>query len=200
MARVKICGLTREEDVEAAIEAGADALGFVFERRSPRCIAQRHDLLDWIGRLPPFSPVRVAVFGPGEPFDNPDFHFVQALSFPVELMHGRILTVRPTPDVDWDEVRRLANRILAEAIVVDAYDPETSGGTGKRVDPRWALEVKERIDLPLILAGGLTPDNVAEAIREVRPYAVDVSSGVEIAPGIKDHGKMRDFLSAAHGS
>lgn len=86
------------------------------------------------------------------------------------------------------------------AVVVDAYHPRMHGGTGTLVDMDWARSVREALDRPMVLAGGLTPGNVARAIHEVRPYAVDVSSGIESAAGVKDAGRMRAFIEAALGS
>jgi phosphoribosylanthranilate isomerase len=94
----------------------------------------------------------------------------------------------------------MSTMIHATAVLLDAYNPTKFGGTGHRVDLLLAKEIVKESRIPVILAGGLTPDNVAEIIREVRPFGVDVSSGVEERPGVKDHVKMRDFIQAAQGA
>lgn len=201
MTRVKICGLARAQDAELAIELGAHALGFVFEPSSPRCVAGKTDLLRWAQALGPFAPPRVAVFGPlGRRI--PGFALSQAERFD-DSVPDRLLVVRPRPEVRLEEELLRVTNDSPVAAVLDAYHPGMHGGTGTRVDLEWARSMRERLDLagiPMVLAGGLTPDNVALAIREVRPYAVDVSSGIESAPGVKDPGRMRAFIQASFAS
>jgi phosphoribosylanthranilate isomerase len=201
--KVKVCGITNAEDAVAAVEAGADALGFLFYKKSPRyivpAVAGRI-----IAALPPFVlPVGV--------FVNEDVASVRSImdscGLAIVQLHGdenasycQELS-RPTM-----KALRLKDRgsllALAEyhgrggvrGFVLDAYFEMAYGGTGQVTD--WSLAAEAAKSTPVLLAGGLTPGNVAEAIRAVRPYGVDVSSGVESAPGRKDHAKVRAFLDA----
>jgi phosphoribosylanthranilate isomerase len=171
---VKICGITRLEDAEAAVACGADALGFVFWPRSPRCIdPQRARAI--VAALPPFvTPVGVFV---DQPADE-----VNAVSNLARLgavqLHGS-----ESPDY-----ARSLERPVVKAIALDTT----------AVDWAAAGEIARR--RRTILAGGLTAGNVAEAMARVRPYGIDVSSGVETSPGIKDHGRLKALFEAVHGS
>lgn len=195
MLRVKICGLLRQQDAELAADFGADALGFVHEPLSPRFIGEGD--LKWIERLPPFS-LKVAVFGRVT-------HHVPLGVF--DLVQGAEWDIHPVPFPKRLHTLRLRKgqrsddfvqqTINASAIVLDAHKDGQYGGTGHTVDWDLAAEIVQRSDRPVVLAGGLTPDNVADAIRRVRPYAVDVSSGIESGVGIKDPFKLRDFIQAA---
>ena len=196
MIKIKICGLTRASDAELAAELGADALGFVHERESPRYIGD--DLPTWVARLSPFVP-KVAVFGRVDrPALKSVFDLVQGAEWDLfpEAAAKRLHTVRLRPG---SKAADLVQRTVdAAALVLDAHSDAAFGGTGVRVDPDVAAEIVQRSERPVILAGGLTPENVAAAIRRVRPYAVDVSSGVEDGkPGLKDPTKLRDFIQAA---
>lgn len=199
MVRVKICGITRVEDIQVAAEGGAHAVGFVFEPSSPRYVGAREDLLLLLESTPPFV-TRVAVFG--ELYDVGDavWDRVDAVQFvgeaepvrlPLHLRRIRAVRLRSEEDV----VRAQQWQSEADALLVDAYHPDKMGGTGERADWSLARRLREEAILPLVLAGGLTPDNVQEAIRQVMPYAVDVSSGVESAPGKKDHQKIKEFIA-----
>lgn len=200
MTRVKICGLTRPKDVECAIECGASAIGFVFEPSSPRCILNFDTAEDAFAVATGYS-TRVAVFGHYPLSDSSGVDMdrfvsllgkcdaVQALNEP-PLFHGKkFLVIRLPADepINIDSV---------DAVVLDAFDPVMLGGTGKTLDWGIAAEYRQAIAKPIVLAGGLTPENVFEAVQVVRPYAVDVSSGVEEAPGKKDHGRIRAFFDA----
>lgn len=195
MTRVKICGLTNAADAEAAIDAGADALGFVFERTSPRFVGDGE--LPWLSVLPPI-PVKVAVFGrvdrvvPKSLFD-----VIQGVEWDVfpEPSPKRIHVVRVRPGQKAADLMQTV--IHATAVLLDAFSEGAYGGTGKQIDFELAAEVVRLSHVPVIIAGGLNPDNVAEVVQRVRPFAVDVSSGVEERPGIKDHAKMLDFVQAA---
>ena len=195
MTRIKICGLTRAEDAEVAISEGADALGFVFERSSPRFVGDGE--LPWVSALPPI-PVKVAVFGRVDrPVPRGLFDVIQGVEWDVfpEPSPKRIHVIRPKPG---QTPKDFMNTIIhATAVMLEAYVPGLYGGTGHRVDTELAAEVVKVSKIPIILAGGLTPDNVADVVRKVRPFAVDVSSGVEERPGKKDHVKIRDFVQAA---
>jgi phosphoribosylanthranilate isomerase len=201
VTRIKICGLTRAEDVNLALELGADAVGFIFERTSPRYIGDNEQVVDLARALGPYATC-VAVFARlGQGLRIPKyFAAIQAFGASELGEAGwTIDVIRPTPDNDIHQLLQGARK--ADAILLDAYHPDKLGGTGERVDWNWAADMvqhaRRQWDKPVILAGGLTPENVAEAIRTVRPYAVDVSSGIESAPGIKDHIKLRDFIQAA---
>lgn len=195
MTKVKICGLTRFEDARAAITLGADAVGFVHERTSPRYLGD--EAPDWLGALPPFA-VKVAVFGnvdrsPAKSY----FDLVQGVEWQVmpEPFTKRIHVIRLRPgQTAEDLVRQTVN---ASSILLDAFREDAYGGTGHKVDWDIAAEIVQRSERPVILAGGLTPDNVADAVRRVRPYAVDVSSGVEREPGLKDLDKLAAFIEGA---
>lgn len=195
---MKICGLTRPNDAELAIELGADALGFVHERSSKRFIGDGE--LKWIAALPPI-PLKVAVFGVVDrPIVRGLFDAIQGVEWIVypEPASKRIHVVRPREGQKPEDV--MNGIVPASAIHIEAFSPEAYGGTGKRVDLSFAAEVVVRSHVPIILAGGLNPDNVAEVISIVRPFCVDVSSGVEEKPGIKDPIKMRDFIAAVRGA
>jgi tryptophan synthase beta subunit len=192
---IKICGITRAEDARLAVDLGASALGFVFWPGSPRCIdADR--ARDIVRSLPPF----VAAVGV---FVNQPPEFVQRVAAHVGLtavqLHGDeragdarhfgarvIKSVRATDDVSaWPR---------EVTVLVDAADPARRGGTGQTAD--WAAAARLSAARPVILAGGLSASNVGDAIRAVNPAGVDVSSGVESAPGVKDAVKMREFFAA----
>jgi len=202
--RVKICGITNAEDALAAVDAGADALGFIFFAGSPRfvepAVAQRI-----IARLPPFvSTVGVFV---DETFEN-----VERISGLTELtaiqLHGNeppafcaaltLPVIKAFRIRDKSSLDQLKN-YDPSAFLLDSYVPGQLGGTGAKFNWEFALEAKP-LGKPIILAGGLTPDNVADAVVKTLAYAVDVSSGVEFAPGRKDAVKMRDFIAAAKTS
>lgn len=203
VVRSKICGITRIEDALVAAEAGADAIGLVFYDKSPRAVDVRQARAI-LAALPPFV-TSVGLFVNasrcfiGEvldavPLDVLQFHGDET---PEQCEgHGRpwfkALRVRPGDDL-LAEARRFAG---ARAILLDAYVPGMPGGTGERFD--WSL-IPTDLPMPLILAGGLTPDNVTEAIASVRPYGVDVSGGVEAAKGIKDAAKVTAFIRRVRG-
>ncbi|MDX2064702.1 MAG: phosphoribosylanthranilate isomerase [Fimbriimonadaceae bacterium] len=195
MTLVKICGLTRREDALAAANFGADALGFVFERTSPRFIGDEDPR--WMADLPPFV-MKVAVFGRVDRMPPKTY---------IDLVQGVEWDVFPEPAPKRLHVIRLRagqtagdfvnQTVNAAALVLDAYRDEAFGGTGHQVDWDLAAEIVARSARPVVLAGGLTPDNVAEAVRRVRPYAVDVSSGIERRPGEKDLKMLGTFIEAA---
>lgn len=196
VTRVKICGLTTARDLDTAIEFGADAVGVILEPTSPRCVAGDGELLAHVRRVHPFA-TTVAVFGRTVNWDLcTGFAAVQAhglLSAPAfKLLRAHALA-------DDDNLSFLADGD-PDAWLLDAAVPGAFGGTGKRVDWDLAAEVVRRSPRPVILAGGLNPDNVAEAIARVRPSAVDVSSGVESSPRGKDWGKVRAFIEAARSA
>ena len=198
--RSKICGITRLEDALAAVEAGADAIGFVFYAKSPRAVEVRQARAI-IAELPPFV-TTVGLFVNASrcelneilevvPLDLLQFHGDETPA-DCEGYHRpwiKALRVRPGDDLQ----AACKHYAGASGILLDAYVPGVPGGTGESFD--WSL-IPQRLSKPIILAGGLSADNVAEAIRQVRPYAVDVSGGVEQQKGIKDAAKIEAFMRA----
>ena len=201
---VKICGITNSEDARVAVEAGADAIGFVFAPGTPRFIEP--EAAELIASSLPTHVKVVGVF-----VDNP-----------VEEINGRVRQVpldlvQLHSDISVEAVRRITapfikvERVRADidverlrsykatAYLLDTFAEGKPGGTGKTFDWDLARPVVEA-GLPVLLSGGLTPDNVAEAVRRVRPFGVDVSSGVEARPGHKDHDKVRAFIANAKGA
>ena len=204
--RIKICGLTRPDDVKAAIDCGADALGFVFYERSPRhvTLAQAEKLL---ALLPPLvSAVRLFVDAPADmvratlaavPLDQLQFHGTEPAAY-CRQFGRRWFKAVPMRDLQSakDAAAWLAQYPDSSAFLFDAFGKAQTGGSGETFD--WSLlPPSER---PLILAGGLHAGNVGEAIRRFRPFAVDVSSGVESAPGQKSSAKMRAFVIAVRNA
>lgn len=197
--RVKICGLCRHEDLAAAVTAGADAVGFVFVPRSPRHLDP--DRAASLSRaVPPFV-TRVGLFLDADedavravlnaaPLDMLQFHGREQPDFCRQFRLPYLKAVSAAADSLVAAERDYGD---AAGLLVDSHVPGGLGGTGRTVD--WNQVRLGR--LPLILAGGLTPDNVAEAVRTVRPWAVDVSSGVESAPGVKDPDAIRRFIEEA---
>lgn len=202
--RVKICGITRLPDLQAACAAGADALGFVFYEKSPRHVSPE-TAAALLAAMPPFVQ-SVGLFvnaGPAfvesvlkiAPLDLLQFHGDET---PAECArYGRpyIKAIRVNPQTDLLECA--ADFEGARGLLLDAFVPGVPGGTGERFD--WRL-IPPALPLPVILSGGLTPDNVAAAVRTVRPWAVDVSSGVESSKGVKDAHKVAQFISQAKAS
>ncbi len=195
MTRVKICGLTNHKDTELAIDLGADAVGFIHEPSSPRCISEFD--LEWLKVLPPV-PVKVAVFGRvHKPVFAGIFDLVQGCEWPEfpEAATKRIHSIRVRTGQRVSDFTQMT--VNSAAIHLDAFKDGVYGGTGLTIDWDFAAEFVQCSERPVILAGGLNPDNVAEAIRRVRPFMVDVASGIEDKPGLKDFAKMRDFIQAA---
>jgi phosphoribosylanthranilate isomerase len=191
--KVKICGITNAADALAAVEAGADALGFMFSDLSPRSLA-REAAAKIIRQLPPFI-VKVGVF-----VDAPEAIVKQTVAecgLDALQFHGAEppeYCARFAPHKIIKAVRMLAS-FETDAWLMDSWVPGKLGGTGETFRWELAAEAKDW-GRPIILAGGLKPENVAQAIHEVWPYAVDVSSGVEESVGKKDHAAIRDFISA----
>ena len=200
---VKICGITRVEDAQAAVAAGANALGFVFWPKSPRYVdpARARDI---VATLPPsVTPIGVFVDQPADEVNrvanevglgavqlhgSENEAYVRTMTRPV--VKAVAVAGGPAPAVDaWTS---------DVTVLLDVHDPVKKGGTGKTIDWTMAAEIAKRRNV--VLAGGLTPDNVAAAIAQVRPYGIDVSSGVESAPGIKDHERISALFEAVYGS
>lgn len=198
MTRIKICGITREQDLLAAVAAGADALGFVFYDKSPRNISEQR-AAELMRAVPPFvTSVGLFVDPTAEmvrevlaqvPLDVLQFHGDESPQFCAQFGRPYLKAIRVRPGVDLVECA--ARYAAAQGLLLDAYVQGVQGGTGKSFD--WGL-IPRDLSLPVILSGGLHAGNVAEAVRTVRPYAVDVSSGVEAEKGIKDAAKVAAFI------
>ena len=197
---VKICGITRQEDAEAAVEAGANALGFVFRPESPRFI-DPYRARAIVQTLSPFvTPVGVFVNQPRE-------HLARVASLAhlgAVQMHGdetvdeALAVRRPVIKALTLEEASHADRLNAwpaqVTLLLDVHDPVRRGGTGRTID--WTAAAAIAAHRRVLLAGGLSPDNVVEAVARVRPYGIDVSSGVESSPGRKDQGRLRALFEA----
>ena len=197
--RIKICGITRAQDARAACLAGADALGFVFFAPSPRNV-ESELVRDILRGLPPFI-TSVGLFVDPAPeqvrrtlaiahVDLLQFHGDESPELCASFGLPYIKAVRMRPEVDLLEYARRFQR--ARGLLLDTYVSGTQGGTGMRFD--WKL-IPADLPLPIVLSGGLDSDNVADAVRQVRPWAVDVSSGVEAAKGLKDPQRILDFIA-----
>lgn len=197
--RVKICGITRIEDALCAVNSGADSLGFVFYDKSPRAI-QPSDAALIIQQLPAFV-TTTALFVNAEAdfidrviaktrIDLLQFHGDETPEFCNSFSRPYLKALRMKPGLDLAaECQRFRS---SQAILLDAYRPGVPGGTGEVFD--WDL-IPDPHPAPVILAGGLTCDNVAEAVKTVQPYAIDVSGGVEQSKGIKDAVKIDKFIN-----
>ncbi len=197
--RIKICGLTRPQDLEAAIRLGADAVGFVFYPPSPRYLSPvlaRELAL----RVPPFV-TRVGLFVNADsqqvhetlsevPLDLLQFHGEEDAGYCAQFGLPYLKAARVRPGVDLLEFAR--TYATAQGILLDAW-VEAYGGVGQSFD--WSL-IPSNLPVPMVLSGGLHVDNVGEAVMKIKPWAVDVSSGVESAKGIKDAGKIATFITA----
>jgi phosphoribosylanthranilate isomerase len=195
---VKICGITRLEDAEAAVAAGAGAIGFIFWPASPRFI-DPHRARVIAAALPPFvTPVGV--------FVNQPLDYVNGVASLVRLgvvqLHGdespefANAVARPVMkavSIGKADVRLWPGRVR---LLLDVHDPLARGGTGRTID--WTAAAELASEREIVLAGGLKPENVADAVARVRPYGIDVSSGVERSPGIKDHRRLRALFEAVH--
>ncbi len=198
--RIKICGLTRSEDAAQAVHLGADALGFILWPGSPRAISP--DAARAIAQSVPPLLVRVGVFVNASPhevaelarfvgLDAVQLHGDEALEHFAAVPARVIRAIALESD---DDVARASGWPSHVTPLVDASDPVRRGGTGREADWRLAADLAAR--RPIILAGGLSNANVARAIMAVRPWGVDVSSGVESAPGIKSAAKLEEFFAA----
>ena len=200
MVRVKICGITNVEDALLACELGADAIGLNFYDKSPRCISP-FAASKIIQKLPPFvAPVGVFVNWQAAPVTT----LAKALALSAAQLHGdeppklvseiakRVSVIKALHLGRGSAMPPFANYRGASAFLLDAPHSGQYGGTGQTTD--WSLARTAAESHRILLAGGLTPENVAEAILAVRPYAVDVTSGVESKPGKKDPGKLRAFF------
>jgi phosphoribosylanthranilate isomerase len=198
--RVKICGITRIEDAIAAARAGADAIVFVFDSNSPRYVSS-DQALNITRAIPPYvttvglfvdaSPDKIEAILKRVMLDLLQFHGHETPDQCRRYHRPYIKAIPMKANVNLHEKLRLYGD--AAGLLLDTHDLQVAGGSGQTFD--WG-RVPADLNKPLILAGGLTPENVGEAIRRVRPYAVDVSSGVELTRGVKDAGKIADFIEA----
>lgn len=197
--RIKICGITREADMGVALAAGADAIGFVFYPPSPRFLTNERAAA-LAHAVPPFV-VRVGLFVNAEPavvretlaqvpLELLQFHGEEDEAYCRQFRRPYIKAARVRPGLDLVEFARRFSS--AQGLLLDAF-VEGYGGAGQTFD--WSL-IPRALPLPMILSGGLHADNVGEAVRKLRPWAVDVSSGVEVAKGIKDAEKINAFVAA----
>ena len=198
--KVKICGITNVEDAKAAVDAGADAIGFMFFPQSSRAVSIEtaaeisQEISPWI--------MRVGVFVNPEP----EFVFaaIQQCGLNLLQFHGDetpefcaqfgIMSMKAFRVKDAESLP-VMQTYQTQALLLDSYVAGKQGGTGEKFNWDLAIDAK-KFGKPIFLAGGLTPANVADAVRKVEPFGVDVSSGVEISPGKKDHQKVRDFVAA----
>jgi phosphoribosylanthranilate isomerase len=218
MTKIKICGLKTLQDALFAHHAGADALGFVIDVpvNTPRKISSQ-EAQSIISKLPPYA-LTVGVVMPSD--IQSSLRIIKKTEVDALQIHGnspatmirelkektRIKIIRSVPIAIDTDVTASINEIEKYiesgigAILLDTKGEENAGGTGQKHDWSKSREIKESINCPIILAGGLTPENVADAIRVVEPYAVDVASGVESSPGIKNHQKIMDFIQNVRNS
>jgi phosphoribosylanthranilate isomerase len=211
--QVKICGLTRLEDARVAVSAGADLLGFIFYPKSPRYVtpAQVGEILAALGQAAA-RVTTVGVFVNERPetvleiLTACGLHLAQlhgeeapeqlGITAPALLRGRAYKALRPrSPEEAQTLAERYARPAAPPAFLIDTYQPTQLGGTGQTGDWQAAAALAARY--PLLLAGGLTPGNVQQAVQAVKPWGVDVSSGVECAPGQKDHAAVREFVRAA---
>ncbi len=201
MIRVKICGITSREDAWAAVEAGADALGFIFVKGTPRCIEPEAAAVI-AAEMPPF----VATVGVFIDRTVEEIERIAASSgISLAQLHGsespeqcarlRLPFVKGIRIQGEEDLAALHKYKQAKAFLLDTHVADRPGGTGRTFP--WGIAAKAAREARIILSGGLTPENVAEAVIQVRPYAVDVCSGVEASPGRKDHRKVREFIDRA---
>jgi len=198
MTRIKICGITRVEDVMDAVHSGADALGLVFYDKSPRNVSLQQAIklsevvfpfVTLVGLFVNASEEAVREVLRVVPLDVLQFHGEETPDFCAQFGRPYLKAIRVKAGVDL--VQYAADFAGAQGLLLDAFVEGAHGGTGASFD--WAL-IPYDLPLPVILSGGLHAGNVAEAIRQVRPYAVDVSSGVEASKGIKDAEKIAAFI------
>mgnify|MGYP002700730563 CR=1 FL=1 len=202
VVRTKICGITRLEDALAAAASGADAIGLVFYKKSPRYISPEA-AASIIAQLPPFvTSVGLFVNESAEeikqilnvvPLDLLQFHGSEVEAECICYNRPYIKAVAMKPGLD---VSSVVNQYpCAQGILLDTYDVVLPGGTGKAFD--WS-KVPQKLNKPIILAGGLTPENIRQAVDVVNPWAVDVSGGVEESKGKKDHRLIQAFIEGVH--
>ena len=203
--KVKICGITNLEDAQVAVQAGADALGFIFYPKSSRFV-EIQVVKSIVNQLPPFV-LPIGVFVNEEPtmvqnimdvcgLALAQLHGEETPSYCETLGHPVLKGIRLRDHSSFLALAEYKGRAGVRGFVIDAFSDSEYGGTGKIAD--WNLATEAAKAAPILLAGGLSPENVQDAIQRVQPYGVDVSSGVEASPGKKDHTKVQAFVRAAH--
>lgn len=195
--KVKICGMTNLKDVKVAVDGGVDAVGFIFYKKSPRSVTMQA-VREIVLELPPFvDSVGVFVNETAEQInkiadhcklDRVQLHGDESPAFCKKIRRRVIKAIRVK---DIQSLKKLSDYPVS-SFLLDTFSEDQYGGTGKVFD--WNLAYSAKKYGPIILAGGLTPINVRQAIQRIQPYGVDVCSGVESQPGIKDHKKMKAFL------
>jgi phosphoribosylanthranilate isomerase len=199
--KVKICGITNPADAQVAVEAGADAIGFIFYEKSPRFVTLKQ-AAEISKQIQPYV-MRVGVFV--NPLEDLVLGAIAECGLTMLQFHGDespefctqfgLMNMKAFR-VHGPETLEQIPQFKTDAYLLDAYSSTTLGGTGEKFN--WDLAVEaQKFGKPIFLAGGLTPGNVADAIHKVHPFGVDVSSGVESAPGKKDHAKVKAFIAAA---
>ena len=201
--RTKICGITRTQDIDAAVAAGVDAIGFVFYAPSPRSVTVEH-AKELLQHVPAYvQTVGLFVNATGDEIEQ----VLKTVSLDLLQFHGDetpeqcqqiaqqtgrrwYKAIQMQPDLDVVKTIKSYQHVGASAVLLDAWHPELKGGTGQQFD--WSQFPK--LDIALILAGGLTPDNIEQAINTTQAFAVDVSGGVESAKGIKDQQRIEQFM------
>ena len=210
MARVKICGITRSEDLRAAVEAGADAVGVIADVTvdTPREV-DLAEAAELVAEAPPFVTTTLVTMS-----DSPSnaVDAVRTVQPDVVQLHGEFdvdelgylrseTGTKLVVAVDYeDDDRALEVDSAVDALLVDSATDEGAGGTGQTHDWEATRELARQLRSPVVLAGGLTPENVREAVRIAEPYAVDVASGVELTGGVKDHTALATFVRNAERS
>lgn len=198
--KVKVCGMTSLKDALVAVEGGADAVGFIFYKKSPRSVTMK-TVREIVLELPPFvDTVGVFVDETAEQINkiadycNLDIIQLHGDESPTFCKKIRRKVIKAFRIKDMQSVKKISN-FQVSGFLLDTFSENLHGGTGKVFD--WNLALPAKKFGPVIMAGGLTPNNVQQAVRQIRPYGVDVCSGVESEPGIKDHKKVRAFLNNA---
>ena len=200
--RIKFCGLTRQQDVQQAVALGVDALGFVFVKASAREI-DINTAVNLINEVPPFI-IKVGLFMNAQIADMENV--IKHVKLNLLQFHGdedeafckqfNMPYIKAVPMASTSSVENFCEHYsTATGFILDSHAQGQMGGSGEKFS--WSV-IPKNLNKPIILAGGLTVDNVAEAIRVVRPYAVDVSSGIETSKGIKDPAKMKQFIKEVH--
>ena len=199
--KVKVCGMTSLKDALNAVEGGADAVGFIFYKKSLRSVTMK-TVREIVLELPPFvDTVGVFVDETAEQINkiadycNLDIIQLHGDESPTYCKKIRRKVIKAFRIKDMQSVKKLSN-FQVSGFLLDTFSENLHGGTGKVFD--WNLALPAKKFGPVIMAGGLTPNNVQQAVRQIRPYGVDVCSGVESEPGIKDHKKVRAFLKNAN--
>jgi len=199
--KVKVCGMTSLKDALNAVEGGADAVGFIFYKKSPRSVTMK-TVREIVLELPPFvDTVGVFVDETAEQINkiadycNLDIIQLHGDESPTFCKKIRRKVIKAFRIKDMQSVKKLSS-FQVSGFLLDTFSENLHGGTGKVFD--WNLALPAKKFGPVIMAGGLTPNNVQQAVRQIRPYGVDVCSGVESEPGIKDHKKVRAFLKNAN--